>query len=66
MNDPHENPQNDYERSLAMYDLECSQYACWKPMEVLIKHANHYGQVFAIGVCLDHINNAPILMVLET
>lgn len=37
MNDtPHEDPATEYERMLDRKGLDCSRYACWKPMRAIV------------------------------
>lgn len=65
MRDPHEDPQNEYERALYVYGLECARYACWKPIMFLTDPVEDPLGGW-LGFCADHIGNSPYAMVLET
>lgn len=42
-----EEPSTDYEKALYLYDLDCSVYACWKPIA---------GFTVCGKFCQDHIH----------
>jgi hypothetical protein len=46
----HEDPQTDYEKALDRLGLDCSRYACWKPIQVIVTYASGEKR----GFCAKH------------
>lgn len=69
-----ENPETEREKEIERLDIECAMYGCWNVMQVVVKNpTGGHDSRFPFssfpncsGVCLEHVNGQPILMVLET
>jgi hypothetical protein len=59
---PHEDPQTDYERMLDRHGLDCSRYGCWAPIRAIA--LNQWGE--QIGFCADHAQAVTVVRWLES
>lgn len=67
---PHEDPQTDYERMLEERHLDCSTYACWRPIRAFVDAgrpvADSRGNGYELGVCEQHIGGQRVTRWLES